>query len=331
MKLKKGFISIAIPVLNEEKNIGKCLELIFSQNFNIKKIEVFIVDAGCNDKTIEIAKKFNVKILDNKIKKDYDSGKMIALNKAKGEYFMYLDADMFLLSKNWFNQMLKVFKNKEISASFTKFIVVRNDNILNRYLSYDPLQRDPLYKFLTSNIDDIITKKEDDYFICKIRRRNPPPIGLCVYRTYLLKKYIHNEGFQDLEVPLILESKGYGIFAYVPNAGVHHKHVRNLKHLMFKRFRNINIMGEGKVGYIPNYEKRMFKWVDLSDKKSVFKLFLWVIYANLFIPLLLTGIYKMIKYRDYCFILEPITGLLVTDTVTYGFIKNKKGRKLILK
>ena len=254
---------------------------------------------------------------------------MIALKKAAGEFFMYLDADMFLDSNNWIKKMIVPFSNKNISATFTKFVVKINDNALNRYLSYDSLQRDPLYKFLTPGIESVIVKKEDSFYLCKLRLNNPPPIGLCLYRTELLKRFFKGDRFQDLEVPLKLLIEGYGYFAYIPNTGVHHAHVNNIKHLIKKRMRNINIMNDNTRGYIPDYEKRLFKWVDFTKKSSILKIGLWVIYANLLIPLFISGIYKMLKYKDGCFMLEPVVGLAVTDSVLWSFIKNRQGLKII--
>ena len=324
-------ITIAIPVLNEEANLGKCLSRIFSQGYPEKKIEVLIVDAGSADNTLKIAKKFGVRILFNKVMKDPESGKMVALKHATGEYFMYLDADMFLpTNNNWFAKMLKPFENPKIEGTFTKFIVNPKDRALNRYLSYDALQRDPLYRFLTPGIESIIVSNEKGYSICKLRMENPPPIGLCLCRTKLLRRFFKSDRLIDMEVPLTFLKKGYPFFAYVPDAGINHLHAKNIRNLLKKRIRNIDQMNRGKSGYLPDYEKRLFKWADFKNKATIFKLGFWMIYANIFLPLLVTGIIKSIRYRDSCFLLEPIVGLLVTDVVAWGFIRNKKGLKVIL-
>ena len=64
-KIKKEFTSIIIRTKNEEKWIDVCLQKIFSQ----KKVffEVIVVDNYSNDKTVDKAKKYPVKII--KIKK----------------------------------------------------------------------------------------------------------------------------------------------------------------------------------------------------------------------------------------------------------------------
>lgn len=323
-------ITIAIPVLNEENNLEKCLSKIYEQNYPKHLIEVIIVDAGSTDRTLEIAKRFPTKILFNKKMKDPESGKMIALKKATGEFFVYLDADMFLMSHDWLKKMLFPFNDKRVSGTFTRFVVVKDDKALNRYLSYDTLQRDPLYKFLTASLEDIIVEKAKGFYLCKLRLNNPPPVGLCICRTALLKKFFKKDRLIDLEVPLRFLIEGYGYFAYVPTAGIHHLHAKSIKNLLKKRIRNIDQMNKGKSGYIPDFENRLFKWIDITKKSNLIKLALWVIYANLFFPLFISGIYKAIKHRDVCFFLEPIIGMLVTDAILWGFIRNQKGRRIML-
>ena len=56
-------LSIILPTYNNERTIEECLESIFMQKFPSKEFEVLFIDGGSNDKTIEIAKKFNVKII----------------------------------------------------------------------------------------------------------------------------------------------------------------------------------------------------------------------------------------------------------------------------
>ena len=54
----KDLVSIIIRSKDEEKWIGSCLKSIFNQNYN--NFEVILVDNYSKDKTISIAKKFNI-------------------------------------------------------------------------------------------------------------------------------------------------------------------------------------------------------------------------------------------------------------------------------
>ncbi len=82
----KEEISVVIPTLNEEENLSYVLN-------NIPKCisEVIVVDGYSKDKTLEIAKKFNTKILYDKRGKG--SALIKGLNAAKGDIVIMMDAD----------------------------------------------------------------------------------------------------------------------------------------------------------------------------------------------------------------------------------------------
>ncbi len=79
-------VSIVIPTLNEEKNLPDVLKEIKN-----KADEIIVVDGHSTDKTVEVAKKFNVKVIYD------DIGKGSALRKgmlaAKGDIIITMDAD----------------------------------------------------------------------------------------------------------------------------------------------------------------------------------------------------------------------------------------------
>jgi glycosyltransferase involved in cell wall biosynthesis len=94
-------VSIIIPVRNEEKNIGECLEKIFNQNYPKDKIEIIIIDGMSEDRTREIIERFKLKvskeelqvirIIDNP-KKQRASGLNIGIKESRGDVIMRVDA-----------------------------------------------------------------------------------------------------------------------------------------------------------------------------------------------------------------------------------------------
>src|SRR3989344_7068153 len=54
-------ISVIVPAYNEEKNIGDALKAIFSSNYPRNRMDVIVVDDGCTDNTVRIAKRFPVR------------------------------------------------------------------------------------------------------------------------------------------------------------------------------------------------------------------------------------------------------------------------------
>ncbi|MBI2629027.1 glycosyltransferase family 2 protein [Candidatus Pacearchaeota archaeon] len=320
MKIKKGLLSIAIPTYNEEKDIGKCLESISIQDYPKKLIEVIIIDNYSSDNTIKIAKDFskfiNVKVLMNKIK-DAEVSKKIGFDNSNGEFFMYLDADMRLNDKRFIKKMLFPFEdNKKIAGNFVKFTVNKSHPPLTRTLSYDEFQRDPIFRFFTIGINNIVKEKKEGYLLCYCDINHIPPQGLMIYRKYLISDYIKNKKqLIDNEIPAVLIEMGYRHFAFVPDTGVEHLILRSLKELWRKRIRNL------RRTYYPNINERKFRWINW--KKDWPKIGLWLIYTHILIFPVINGIYKSIKNKDFCFLNEPLLNLVSTYSIIYGVISSK--------
>ncbi len=109
----KPFISVIIPTLNEEKYIGKLLEALKKQNY--KDFEIIVADAGSTDKTVKLAKKYGALIVKGG---KPGCGRNRGAEAAKGEYFIFLDADV-LIEKRFIEKALKEFnKNFYDVATF---------------------------------------------------------------------------------------------------------------------------------------------------------------------------------------------------------------------
>lgn len=310
-------ISIAIPVLNESGNIIDCLESVYGQDYPKKKFEVFVVDAGCTDNTINLAKKYPVEIIQNP-EKDAQRGKMLAFKRSTGEFYLYLDADVRLRGKDFFQKMLKpLLENKNIVASFSRYYSKESDSWLTRFLTYDPLQRDPIYEFFSVSPENTIKARKDGYFLCEFRKDLIPPEGRLLYRVDVLKKsYIFKrKKFMELDNLTILVSEGKKYFAYVPEAGYYHDFIKDLGTLLKKRVRNI------EKNYVYQEEGRYFTWFDFKNPKDVFKILAWILYVHLFFPGLIRGAYKSIKFNDAICLLEPVINLIETDVILFAFAK----------
>lgn len=95
-------ISVVIPAYNEESLIERCLTSLKNQTFN-KPFEIILVDNNCTDQTVNIAKKFNVKIV-----KEPHQGVVWARQKglleAKGEIIACADCDCEY-PENWLEKI----------------------------------------------------------------------------------------------------------------------------------------------------------------------------------------------------------------------------------
>lgn len=319
-------ISIVIPTYNEEKYIEACLKSIFRQNYPKNLLEVFVVDNCSRDNTVKIAQKYNVKILINKIK-DPEVSKMIAFKKSRGELFYYMDADLEFKNKDYLRKLVyPLLNNPLIVGSSGKVVQSVSYTSLNRFLTYDTHQRDPLLEYFSPLIYKTVVKKLGEYYLCRYTKEKIPPVGRCLYwRKKLLETRIAKaKKFMDLDNLVILVEKRFYYFAFVPQAEEYHYHVQGIKSLIGKRIRNISNV------FLPQCETREYTWFNLNSKKDLIKIIAWIIYANLVIPAFVRGCIKAFRYKDfYCIWYEPFLTLVLTDITLYGFFSNPAGLKFI--
>lgn len=57
-------ISVIIPVYNGEETIGKCLDALIGQDYPKEDYEIVVVDDGSTDRTLEIVRKYPVRLID---------------------------------------------------------------------------------------------------------------------------------------------------------------------------------------------------------------------------------------------------------------------------
>lgn len=90
-------VTVGIKALNEERHIEACLVSALAAVAPFQG-EVILADCGSTDRTIEIAKRFPVKIfqLADPSQRSCGTGAQLAFQHARGDYFYMLDGDMVL-------------------------------------------------------------------------------------------------------------------------------------------------------------------------------------------------------------------------------------------
>lgn len=312
-------VSVIIPTKNEEKNIDRCLESIFRQDYPKDLLEVFVCDNHSQDKTLEIAKKFPVKTLVCDVS-DPEVSKMIGFEKAKGEFFIYFDADIHLRGNGWFKKMVyPLLEDETITASFTRYYSDVHSTPIENFLNLDPLQRDPVLEFFSADLDEVIIQEKQEYSLCVYQKNKIPPAGLCLHRRSKIALFLKGRRrFHELNLVADLVLAGNTKFAYVPQAGLFHHHANNLLGLLRKRKRNVH-----KV-YFEDNNLRTYHWFDLSSFTGFFKVIFWIIWVNLLLPEFLRGIYRCVKYRSFSALYQPIVSFLVTDIMVFSFLTDKR-------
>ena len=126
-------VSLILPTFNNQRTIRQCLEGIFRQDYPKKYFEVLVIDGGSTDSTLEICKKYPLKILKNKWRVE-EKGRVIGINSAKNEIVGFIDADNIIYDNNFLEKMVEPFDDEEIIGTDTLYFdYKKNDSLLTRY------------------------------------------------------------------------------------------------------------------------------------------------------------------------------------------------------
>lgn len=109
-------VSIIIRTKNEERWIGACLSAVFSQDF--KDFEVIIVDNESQDKTVEKAKQFNVKIIN--YSGEFRPGRAInqGIRSSSGEYIVCLSGHCIPVNNQWLINLVNEIESPEVAGVY---------------------------------------------------------------------------------------------------------------------------------------------------------------------------------------------------------------------
>lgn len=118
-------ISAALAVFNEEENLRECLTSVRDLVY-----EIVIVDGGSTDKTLDIAKEFNAKIIETTNPQIFHINKNKAIDAASGDWILQLDADEVVPQE--LSEEIKQIISKE--SENIGFWIPRKNFFLNRFL-----------------------------------------------------------------------------------------------------------------------------------------------------------------------------------------------------
>ncbi|HEY4876694.1 MAG TPA: glycosyltransferase family 2 protein [Puia sp.] len=120
-------ISAIILTKNEEKNIEDCLDSISWCD------EKIIIDDHSSDKTVEIANKKNAKVYTRSMYNNFSDQRNYGLEKAKGDWIFFIDADERVSSALWYEIMAHT---SEAIEEYTGFYIKRQDTMWGKVLKH---------------------------------------------------------------------------------------------------------------------------------------------------------------------------------------------------
>lgn len=221
-------LTIIIPAYNRLKILKKVLDALNRQNYDLKKIEVLILDdhSDINPKSeiLKIKNKLKYNLRFFRLKKNVGQGRVRnqAIKLAKGEYLFFIGDDT--IPKEDF--------------------IREHMELHNRYNGIAVLGRVFWHNSLRNEFMNYIEKIQFHYNT--IKDKNDVKLHFYTSNLSLEKSWFKNEGynkmfknygFEDLELGYRLEKKGLRV-VYNPNAIVYHFHQYNFEQFC-KRMLNV--------------------------------------------------------------------------------------------
>lgn len=164
------FISLIIPVHNEEAVLREKLENVLSLDYPREKIEIIFALDGCTDRSRDILlgyQEAGVKILD----KEQREGKVKTLNRAvsqaKGEILVFSDANSFY-KEDALRKLVRNFSDSKVGCVCGKLVytdvknssVSRGENLYWKYENFIKTEESRLGKLLITNGSIQAVRKE---------------------------------------------------------------------------------------------------------------------------------------------------------------------------
>lgn len=105
------FVSVIVPVLNDEERIGRCIEALLSQDHPRESMEIIVVDNGSTDGTRAAVTRYPVTLLVEERRKTPYIARNTGIERARGDVIALTDADC-VAQHDWITQGLRALESQ---------------------------------------------------------------------------------------------------------------------------------------------------------------------------------------------------------------------------
>ncbi len=110
-------ISIIIRCYNEERHIRRLLESLLAQNR--KDYEIIAVDSGSTDRTLDVLRQYNVRVL-NIAPEDFSFGRAlnVGCRNARGRFLVFVSAHVYPTNTVWLHHLVEMFDDARVGLVY---------------------------------------------------------------------------------------------------------------------------------------------------------------------------------------------------------------------
>ena len=135
MNQKKPNVSVIVPVYNGEVFLGKCLDALFSSDY--ESFEVIVIDDCSTDKSVEISRSKDAVVLSMPRNSGPAAARNYAAQKAKGDILLFVDADVVVKRDTLHKVADSFMRHPDISALFGSYDDEPGEqNFLSQYKNF---------------------------------------------------------------------------------------------------------------------------------------------------------------------------------------------------
>lgn len=112
--MQSKYLSIIVPVFNAEATFEKCLHAISNIKGFSEECELIVADDDSTDSSLDIARKYTDKIVCSPENKGAAFTRNLGARSAQGEFLLFVDSDVMLLSSDILSYLKEDFARNDI-------------------------------------------------------------------------------------------------------------------------------------------------------------------------------------------------------------------------
>lgn len=247
MTIIAPYITVCMPVRNEEKRIEATLDMLLSQDYSSERYEIIVADGASYDDTATIVKRMQVQhsqiILKHNAKQSSSAGRNIGLEHGRGDIFVVIDGHCHIPDNQLFNNIVACFEKSGASC-------------LGRPQPLSPPNISRFQQFVANARGAAIGHASNSLIYSEFEGFVSPQSHGAMYKKEVLEKVkCFDEVFdacEDVEFNFRVEKAGFKTFMS-PNLAVSYYPRENI----FDLFKQMKGYGKGRINLLAKHSETL--------------------------------------------------------------------------